>query len=141
MNAGLYLFVVIGDTRENSAWIIKLTTTTSHTTLMHSGGARSIHIVDSNLTSSAIEQTRKELLLRTCANGFPFSRKLVGHKSCVNILSFSRNGGKWLASGGDDFRVQLWDFNQDDVRRPSQTYAGPAVRIRLLGDIWVAHPG
>ena len=28
-------------------------------------------------------------------------RKLTAHKSCVNSLSFSRNGGRWLASAGD----------------------------------------
>ncbi|KAF8555753.1 WD40 repeat-like protein [Imleria badia] len=80
-----------------------------------------------NLTSNGIGRMRRNVLLRTCAVGFPFSRKLTAHKSCVNSLSFSRNGGRWLASAGDDFRVQLWDFNQDDVRCPSQTYAGPAV--------------
>ncbi|KAF8133718.1 WD40 repeat-like protein [Boletus edulis] len=85
-----------------------------------------------NLTSNGIGRMRRDILQRTCANGFPFSRKLTAHKSCVNSLSFSRNGGRWLASAGDDFRVQLWDFNQDDVRCPSQTYAGPAGNVLSL---------
>jgi hypothetical protein len=94
-------------------------------------------------------------------NGRPsdlIGRKLSAHKSCVNYLAFSRNDGRWLASAGDgkvmfdsryycdwlttciawafrlDFRVQLWDFNQDDIQRPSQTYAGPTVSLRLLGE-------
>ncbi|KAF9242646.1 WD40 repeat-like protein [Melanogaster broomeanus] len=83
-------------------------------------------------SSNAIERMRKDLFIRTCANGFPFSRKLTAHNSCVNYLAFSRNDGRWLASAGDDFRVQLWDFNQDDVQRPSQTYAGPSGNVLSL---------
>ncbi|KIK92955.1 hypothetical protein PAXRUDRAFT_829466 [Paxillus rubicundulus Ve08.2h10] len=91
---------------------------------------RSNHL--DTLASNAIERMKNDTLLRMCSNGFPFSRKLSAHKSCVNYLAFSRNDGRWLASAGDDFRVQLWDFNQDDIQRPSQTYAGPTGNVLSL---------
>lgn len=34
-------------------------------------------------------------------------RKLTAHKSCVNSLSFSRHGGRWLASAGDGKSVDV----------------------------------
>ncbi|KAF9220896.1 WD40 repeat-like protein [Gyrodon lividus] len=97
---------------------------------MYAHRTRSVHL--DNLASNAIERMRKDTLLRTCANGFPFSRKLTAHKSCVNTLAFSRNNGRWLASAGDDFRVQLWDFNQDNVQCPSHTYTGPTGNVLSL---------
>lgn len=36
-------------------------------------------------------------------------RKLELHKSCVNSLSFSRNGN-YLLSGSDDLRIIVWDW-------------------------------
>ena len=38
-------------------------------------------------------------------------RKLTAHKSCVNSLSFSRNGGRWLASAGDGKSVDAFHPN------------------------------
>jgi WD repeat-containing protein 22 len=37
----------------------------------------------------------------------------------VNALTFSSGEGRFLASGGDDQRIHLWDFYQDDVKSPS----------------------
>lgn len=40
---------------------------------------------------------------------------LQAHHSCVNALSFSKHdGGRYLASGGDDKRVLLWDTARPD---------------------------
>lgn len=96
MNAGLYLCVEFswqsqlpGQLQVKELRLDHKGATTSHTTLMRSDRARSIHIVDSNLTSSAIEQTRKELLLRTCANGFPFYR--YGHQSTTSASDRSQS--------------------------------------------------
>ncbi|KAJ3534353.1 hypothetical protein NMY22_g6964 [Coprinellus aureogranulatus] len=55
------------------------------------------------------------------------SRRLSSHTSCVNALAFSSGDGQFLASGGDDLRVKLWDFHQDDVKSPSHELVGPVV--------------
>ncbi|KAF8967182.1 WD40 repeat-like protein [Flammula alnicola] len=59
-------------------------------------------------------------------------RKLEGHRSCVNALAFSSGDGRFLASGGDDLRILLWDFHQDDVKSPSYILRGPKGNIFCL---------
>ncbi|KAL9940762.1 hypothetical protein V8E36_000250 [Tilletia maclaganii] len=44
--------------------------------------------------------------------GFSYMRPLEGHISCINALSFSPDG-RWLASAGDDMRVQIRDMYED----------------------------
>ncbi|KAH8818796.1 WD40 repeat-like protein [Flagelloscypha sp. PMI_526] len=71
---------------------------------------------------------RMDIITKLCST-FPFSRRLTGaHTSCVNALAFS-NGGRWLASGGDDLKIQLWDFHQDNLSRPSSSFVGPQANI------------
>ncbi|KAJ3969032.1 WD40 repeat-like protein [Lentinula raphanica] len=60
------------------------------------------------------------------------SRKLRAHSSCINALALSSNGGRFLASGGDDLEIHLWDFHQDDLVQPSHTYIGPRSNIFCL---------
>ena len=36
----------------------------------------------------------------------------LGHYGCVNAVEFSRLGGDFLASGGDDRRVLLWRVDE-----------------------------
>ncbi|XP_017099827.2 DDB1- and CUL4-associated factor 5 isoform X1 [Drosophila bipectinata] len=43
-----------------------------------------------------------------------YQRNLTGHYGCVNALEFSE-GGQFLASGGDDKRVLLWNIDQEVV--------------------------
>ena len=38
-----------------------------------------------------------------------YSKDLKAHFGCVNALAFSKNG-KFLASGGDDKRILIWDM-------------------------------
>ncbi|KAJ7741331.1 WD40 repeat-like protein [Mycena metata] len=45
--------------------------------------------------------------------GFPYSRKLNAHISCVNALAFSSLDGRFLASGGDDLSIHLWDLHEE----------------------------
>ena len=35
-----------------------------------------------------------------------------GHYGCVNAVEFSRRGGDFLASGGDDRRILLWRVDE-----------------------------
>ncbi|TCD60396.1 hypothetical protein EIP91_010234 [Steccherinum ochraceum] len=55
--------------------------------------------------------------------GFPYSKKLSMHTSCVNSLTLSSDG-RFLASGGDDPYVYLWDLHQDDLTRPACGFIG-----------------
>ncbi|KAH8246910.1 hypothetical protein KR032_003074 [Drosophila birchii] len=43
-----------------------------------------------------------------------YQRNLTGHYGCVNALEFSQ-GGQFLASGGDDKRVLLWNVDHEVV--------------------------
>ncbi|XP_016979826.1 DDB1- and CUL4-associated factor 5 [Drosophila rhopaloa] len=45
-----------------------------------------------------------------------YQRNLTGHYGCVNALEFSQ-GGQFLASGGDDKRVLLWNIDREVVSR------------------------
>ncbi|KAJ7163479.1 WD40 repeat-like protein, partial [Mycena crocata] len=64
--------------------------------------------------------------------GFPYSRKLVAHKSCVNALAFSSLGGRFLASGGDDLDIHLWDLHEEQVNTPCCSFQGPWQNIFVL---------
>ncbi|KZO97086.1 WD40 repeat-like protein [Calocera viscosa TUFC12733] len=55
---------------------------------------------------------------------FRYSSKLRAHKSCINALAFSKGEGRWLASGGDDRTVLLWDMHEDEEERK------PRARLR-----------
>ncbi|EGU11004.1 hypothetical protein RTG_03224 [Rhodotorula toruloides ATCC 204091] len=52
------------------------------------------------------------------------------HHSCVNALAIGQaEGGRWLASGGDDRRVALWDTTAEDegagvAAEPVASYVG-----------------
>lgn len=55
-----------------------------------------------------------------------YYQNLCAHYGCVNALEFSRNAGRYLASGGDDKRVLLWDLGratQQPTYRPIQMKA------------------
>ncbi|PFH53402.1 hypothetical protein AMATHDRAFT_55347 [Amanita thiersii Skay4041] len=68
--------------------------------------------------------TRDSHVSSILAHGFPYSRKLHGHTSCVNALTFSRDG-RFLVSGGDDLVLRLWDFHQEDLTTSRSTCVGP----------------
>ncbi|KAL1676900.1 WD40-repeat-containing domain protein [Schizophyllum commune] len=70
---------------------------------------------------------RDDPLLR---NGFPYHQRLRAHSSCVNALAFSTyDGGRYMASGGDDLKVQIWDFHRQDQREPSCSMEGALANI------------
>ncbi|KAF8221129.1 hypothetical protein L208DRAFT_708812 [Tricholoma matsutake] len=75
---------------------------------------------------------RNDTLASIFANGFPYSTKLSGHRSCVNALAFSSRDGRFLASGGDDLAIHLWDFHQDDVKTSASSFRGPKGNIFCL---------
>jgi DDB1- and CUL4-associated factor 5 len=56
--------------------------------------------------------------------------KLKTHTSCINALAFDSTG-RFLASGGDDCDIHLWDFHNEDVdrREPCHTFIGPRNNI------------
>ncbi|GAA6033883.1 hypothetical protein JCM8097_000385 [Rhodosporidiobolus ruineniae] len=55
---------------------------------------------------------RRYLLTSRFAQPFTAQTALRAHHSCVNALTISADG-RWLASGGDDMRVLLWDTADD----------------------------
>ncbi|KAJ7160099.1 WD40 repeat-like protein [Mycena filopes] len=64
--------------------------------------------------------------------GFPYSRKLSAHASCVNALAFSSLDGRFLASGGDDLNIHLWDLHEEQVSTPCCSFRGPRRNIFVL---------
>ncbi|KAF9464101.1 WD40 repeat-like protein [Collybia nuda] len=76
--------------------------------------------------------TREDAVRALLENSFPYSKKLSGHSSCVNALAFSTGDGRFLASGGDDMQIQIWDFHQDNVNVPSCSFRGPRGNIFSL---------
>lgn len=62
---------------------------------------------------------------------YPYSFDLLAHHGCVNAICFSRNEqGRWLASGGDDRKIILWDLFQDfDQISPVASFDGPAANV------------
>lgn len=57
---------------------------------------------------------------------------LSAHHSCVNALAFSKDG-RWLASGGDDMELRVWNVGGKVGRslQPSGIYSGAQVRPLL----------
>jgi DDB1- and CUL4-associated factor 5 len=51
----------------------------------------------------------------------------------VNAVNFSQNGGRWLASGGDDLRILLWDMHNIETPKPIHTFVGPTVSLLKPG--------
>jgi WD repeat-containing protein 22 len=54
-----------------------------------------------------------------------YSKDLKAHFGCVNALAFSKNG-KFLASGGDDRRILIWDMAKtlSDAKKPNKHMIG-----------------
>ncbi|KAJ7486235.1 WD40 repeat-like protein [Mycena galericulata] len=75
---------------------------------------------------------RIEAVEALLARGFPYSRKLAAHTSCVNALAFSSLDGRFLASGGDDLKIHLWDLHEEEVRTPCCSFNGPRRNIFVL---------
>ncbi|KAI0081531.1 WD40 repeat-like protein [Panus rudis PR-1116 ss-1] len=76
--------------------------------------------------------TRQQAIRDLVEEGFPYSRKLSGHSSCVNAITFSNGDGRLLASAGDDPFIQLWDFYQDELTGPSYHLIGHNANIFSL---------
>lgn len=72
------------------------------------------------------------------ALGLDAQTALKAHHSCVNALAVSPGEGTWLASGGDDQRVLLWDAHDSTdegtglANEPRGSYTGAMVRPVLL---------
>lgn len=76
--------------------------------------------------------SRASLVASRYSAGFGYNTPLKSHHGCVNALAFSRGNGQWLASGGDDKRVHLWNtFGEMTTAQPRATYKGARVRIVL----------
>jgi len=70
--------------------------------------------------------------LRCFSSPFQFSKRLSAHRSCVNALAWSGNG-RWLASGGDDQSVVLWDFHpSSEALSDPLTFHGPHANVLCL---------
>ncbi|PVF94558.1 WD40 repeat-like protein [Serendipita vermifera] len=78
----------------------------------------------------AVERMKHyDRILKLYDKGLNWVVKLRAHTSCVNAVNFSQNGGRWLASGGDDLRILLWDMHNIEVTRPVHTFVGPSANI------------
>ncbi|GAA5842010.1 hypothetical protein JCM11251_001988 [Rhodosporidiobolus azoricus] len=54
---------------------------------------------------------RRSLVSSAFSSSYSSKTCLSAHHSCVNALAISPNG-RWLASGGDDLRVILWETSE-----------------------------
>ncbi|KAF8073953.1 WD40 repeat-like protein [Lyophyllum atratum] len=86
----------------------------------------------SNFALAHGRNLREETMKTVLANGFPYSSKLSTHTSCVNALAFSSGDGQFLASGGDDFQISIWDFHQEDATTPVASLSGPRGNVFTL---------
>ncbi|KAH9975631.1 WD40 repeat-like protein [Russula compacta] len=94
-----------------------------------SSAARRAFAPSASLDPARQHKDRQKKMSSYFAAGLPYSRKLIGHSSCVNALAFSSGEGRWLASAGDDRIVQLWDLHQEDVTTPSCSFSGPRSNV------------
>ncbi|KAF8906176.1 WD40-repeat-containing domain protein [Mucidula mucida] len=77
-------------------------------------------------------RSRQQTLETMFRQGFQYSKKLTAHTSCVNSMTFSAQGARYLATGGDDLDVHIWDFHQENLTRPLYTCTGPRRNIFTL---------
>ncbi|XP_001358955.5 DDB1- and CUL4-associated factor 5 [Drosophila pseudoobscura] len=105
-------------------------------------GSRSVECLNLNL---GLGQRESDLLSGQLSAGIfrqrlsaaenLYQRNLTGHYGCVNALEFS-NGGQFLASGGDDKRVLLWNIDQEvmsEMGRPQVMNETHTSNIFCLG--------
>ncbi|TFK70950.1 WD40 repeat-like protein [Pluteus cervinus] len=84
------------------------------------------------LATSSPSRARRQTLDALVSGGFPYSKKLASHTSCVNSLAFSSGDGRFLASGGDDLSVKIWDFHDENVDKPVTSFTGPSGNVFAL---------
>lgn len=67
------------------------------------------------------KQLQSKVAMRRFAEASKFSyfKKLLGHRSCINTIAFSRGEGRWLADAGDDLKI----FIRDVLEGPGQATA------------------
>lgn len=104
------------------------------------GKRRATFAADPLLHPISRYSSRSALVASRFASGFQYHTPLRAHYACVNALAFSAGDGTWLASGGDDKRVLLWNsFGELRGAEPRATYRGARVRwgknCMLYGDI------
>ncbi|WFC99187.1 hypothetical protein MYAM1_001931 [Malassezia yamatoensis] len=74
-----------------------------------------------------------EMIIKT---KFKYLHEVSGHRSCVNAISFSRNSGQWMATGGDDMRIHVRDvFDYDSVQGTGEKLDQYRMQECLLGHI------
>ncbi|KAI0354866.1 WD40 repeat-like protein [Trametes cingulata] len=98
---------------------------------LHEDASSRLWKPNDSLSKAAPLLCRRRAVDQLVAHGLPYSKKLMGHTSCVNALAISPNG-RWLASGGDDHFLHLWDFDQESLVEPSWRYTGPRSNVFTL---------
>ncbi|XP_026690017.2 DDB1- and CUL4-associated factor 5 [Ciona intestinalis] len=63
-----------------------------------------------NTGSDNLAHTLRQKRFQNCKN--LYKRDLIAHFGCVNALEFSKKNKEYLASGGDDKRVLLWNVGE-----------------------------
>ncbi|GAA6048581.1 hypothetical protein JCM3770_002039 [Rhodotorula araucariae] len=66
------------------------------------------------LRPAALRRLDLATSLFTAPGAYSRQTALAAHHSCVNALALSRPDPRWLATGGDDTRLLLWDTHHID---------------------------
>jgi WD40 repeat protein len=62
-----------------------------------------------------------------------FERKLTGHEGWVIGVAVSPDG-KWIASGGEDKTVRIWDMETGECQRTLKGHSGEVNRVAIMPD-------
>ncbi|KAI5479480.1 hypothetical protein MNV49_003422 [Pseudohyphozyma bogoriensis] len=88
-------------------------------------GKRRAPLPSDPLAHPASRSASSSFLSSRYAAGFSHTTELKAHHSCVNALACSSGDGRWLASGGDDKRVLVWDtFGSMEGAEPKKSFRG-----------------
>src|SRR5262245_23433591 len=132
MGMSNYRFVLANHSSISVIWFLALITAVSCSDLKNAPTAASSTAAVSAMpkrAETAISLTPKELSATIPAGVHRLDAMLQsGHSMAVTTLDFSSDG-KWLASGGYDATIILWDLASGEELRRLSGHEAPVIRV------------